>query len=97
MAEQALPASIDTPLDFEWEVLQQVEDPFMGQALDAAGWLTQDAYPRLDPGAIGNASREEFEWAHQVWSAEVAVVACRTSVVYSMDCIWHYARVLLQT
>lgn len=63
---QALPSSIDTPLDFEWEVLQQVEDPFMGQALDAAGWLTQDAYPRLDPGAIGNASREEFEWAHQV-------------------------------
>ncbi|KAK9835876.1 hypothetical protein WJX74_009976 [Apatococcus lobatus] len=63
---QALPASVDTPLDFEWEVLQQVEDPFMGQALDAAGWLTQDAYPRLDPSAIGNASREEFEWAHQV-------------------------------
>ncbi|KAK9867596.1 hypothetical protein WJX84_003298 [Apatococcus fuscideae] len=63
---QALPTSINTPLDYEWEVLQQVEDPYMGQALDSAGWLTQDAYPRLDPHAIGNASREEFEWAHQV-------------------------------
>ncbi len=66
---QALPASIDTPLDFDWDILQQVEDPAMGQAIDAASWLTQDAYPRLEPAAVGNASREEFEWAHKVHSA----------------------------
>ena len=78
---QALPAEIETPLDFDWEILQQVEDPWMERAIHAASWLTQDAYPRLDLGAIGNASRAEFEWAHKVCLSIRPVVL--------QQCSWH--------
>lgn len=38
----------------------------MIQQLHHASWLLSDAYPRLSAEAMGNASREDLEWAVSV-------------------------------
>lgn len=64
---QVLPEHVPSPLRaFTWEEIQDIEVPDMIQQLHHASWLLSDAYPRLSAEAMGNASREDLEWAVSV-------------------------------